>query len=206
MHKKILMLIIFIFTILYAEIKNNQIITSNKNIESNQTNLQESTESNNTFSIYKSSIDTNSTNFSYTSSIKIKNKQINKKETKTKVIEQNGTKFYIREDLLKYDDLIKMILKTESMDNDERQYWFDIMPSMTDKQIDRLYNILDTERKKLQALEIKYQEEIKALNEKHLLEWQAFQLKSKQDKELNSTTEQYYRKMLEKLQEIRKGQ
>ena len=75
-----------------------------------------------------------------------------------------------------------MILATESMDDDERQYWFDIMPSMTEEQIDRLYNILDTERKKLQELEIKYQEEIKQLNEKHLIEWQEFQMKSSKKK------------------------
>lgn len=63
------------------------------------------------------------------------------------------------------------------MDDEERQYWFDIMPSMNDNQIDRLYNILETERKKLIELELKYQEEIKALNEKHLIEWQEFQIK-----------------------------
>jgi hypothetical protein len=75
-----------------------------------------------------------------------------------------------------------MILATESMDDDERQYWFDIMPSMTETQIDRLYNILDTERQKLQELEIKYQEEIKELNEKHLIEWQEFQMKDSKKK------------------------
>ena len=52
-----------------------------------------------------------------------------------------------------------MILATESMDDDERQYWFDIMPSMTDSKIDRLFSILDTEKKKLEELEVKYQEE-----------------------------------------------
>jgi hypothetical protein len=75
-----------------------------------------------------------------------------------------------------------MILATESMDDDERQYWFDIMPSMTDSQIDRLFNILDTEKKKLEELEVKYQEEIKQLNEKHLIEWQDFQMKDSKKK------------------------
>jgi len=65
-----------------------------------------------------------------------------------------------------YNELVKLILETESMDDDEKQYWFDIMPSMTDDQIDRLFNILDTEKKKLDALEDKYQNEIKKLNEK----------------------------------------
>jgi hypothetical protein len=68
------------------------------------------------------------------------------------------------------------------MDDDERQYWFDIMPSMTDSQVDRLYNILETEKKKLEELETKYQKEIKSLNEKHLIEWQEFQMKKAKDK------------------------
>jgi len=68
------------------------------------------------------------------------------------------------------------------MDDDERQYWFDIMPSMTDEQIDRLYNILETEKKKLEDLEVKYQTEIKQLNEKHLIEWQEFQMKDSKKK------------------------
>ena len=43
-----------------------------------------------------------------------------------------------------YNELVKLIIETESMDDDEKQYWFDIMPSMTDDQIDRLFNILYT--------------------------------------------------------------
>ena len=98
-------------------------------------------------------------------------------------LKQNWKTFTISDDTLSlYDELIKMILATESMDDDERQYWFDIMPSMTETQIDRLYNILDTERQKLQELEIKYQEEIKDLNEKHLIEWQEFQMKDSKKK------------------------
>ena len=69
----------------------------------------------------------------------------------------NGTTFTIADDIhSKYSELIKLILNTESMDDDERQYWFDIMPSMTDSQVDRLYNILETEKKKLEELEVKY--------------------------------------------------
>jgi len=98
-------------------------------------------------------------------------------------IKHNGTTFYISDDIqVKYPELIKLILETESMDDDERQYWFDIMPSMTDSQIDRLYNILETEKKKLEELEVKYQKEIKSLNEKHLIEWQEFQMKKAKQK------------------------
>ncbi len=98
-------------------------------------------------------------------------------------VKHNGTTFYIGDEIqTKFPELIKLILNTESMDDDERQYWFDIMPSMTDSQVDRLYNILETEKKKLEELEVKYQKEIKSLNEKHLIEWQEFQMKKAKDK------------------------
>ena len=98
-------------------------------------------------------------------------------------IKHNDTTFYIDDEVQsKYPELIKLILNTESMDDDERQYWFDIMPSMTDSQIDRLYDILETEKKKLEELEVKYQKEIKSLNEKHLIEWQEFQMKKSKEK------------------------
>lgn len=98
-------------------------------------------------------------------------------------VKHNNKVFNISDEIqAQYTELIGLILETESMDDDERQYWFDIMPSMTDEQIDRLFNILDTERKKLEQLEIKYQEEIKSLNEKHLIEWQDFQLKDTKKK------------------------
>lgn len=100
----------------------------------------------------------------------------------TKVIHDWKT-FQINEEMqTQYPELLKLVLETESMDNDEKQYWFDILPSMTDDQVDRLFNILDTEKKKLEALEDKYQDEIKELNEKHLIEWQEFQLKDSKKK------------------------
>lgn len=91
-------------------------------------------------------------------------------------ITHNGKTFYLSDEIqAQYPELIKLVLATESMDDEERQYWFDIMPSMNDSQVDRLFNILETERRKLEELELKYQEEIKSLNEKHLIEWQEFQ-------------------------------
>lgn len=95
----------------------------------------------------------------------------------------NWTNFNINDKIqAQYPELIKLILETISMEDDEKQYWFDIMPSMTNDQIDRLFNILDTEKKKLAALDEKYKSEIKRLNEKNLIEWQEFQLKDSKKK------------------------
>ncbi|MCP4523402.1 MAG: hypothetical protein GY828_04220 [Candidatus Gracilibacteria bacterium] len=98
-------------------------------------------------------------------------------------LKQNGKTFTVSDEIqAQYPELITLILATDSMDDSERQYWFDIMPSMTDEQVDRLFNILETEKNKLQELEVKYQTEIKQLNEKHLIEWQDFQMKDSKKK------------------------
>ena len=99
------------------------------------------------------------------------------------VIQHQGKSYTVSDEVAQqYPELIKMVLQTESMDHAERQYWFDILPSMTDDQVDRLFDILETERRKLAELEQKYQDEIQTLNEKHLIEWQEFQMKSSRDK------------------------
>ena len=81
----------------------------------------------------------------------------------------------------KYPRLIELVLTTESMDDAERQYWFDILPSMNSDQVQRLVDILETERKKLDELEKKYQTEIDTLNKKHMNEWQTYEMKKKKD-------------------------
>ena len=59
-----------------------------------------------------------------------------------------------------------LISETKSMDDDEREYWRNILPSMTDKQIVRLVEILFIEREKLHDLEEKYRNVIHSLNTK----------------------------------------
>lgn len=73
-------------------------------------------------------------------------------------------------------ELAILIMMTESMDQKEKQYWFDILPSMTTEQTSRLYRILSVETKRLQDLENNYASELAALNEKHLLEWNLLRL------------------------------
>lgn len=60
--------------------------------------------------------------------------------------------------------LVNLVLNTPSMDSDEKQYWFDIYGSMNEEQKDRLFDILETERIKLDDLEKNYQAEIRKLN------------------------------------------
>lgn len=81
----------------------------------------------------------------------------------------------------KYPELVAMIKRTESMSNEEREYWFQILPIMTADQVARLKNILQEEANQLAKLDTQYQDELTKLNKKHVEEWNMFQ--KKQDRE-----------------------
>lgn len=75
----------------------------------------------------------------------------------------------------KHPDLITLILETESMNDEEREYWFQILPIMTEDQIAKFRAILENEKEQLARLDAEYQEEISKLNEKHVDEWKQFE-------------------------------
>lgn len=98
-------------------------------------------------------------------------------------ITHNDFTFVILDEMqVRYPELIDLILRSESIDNNQKQYWMDILPSMTNEQIDRLFNILMTERIEIQKLDLQFQEDVKALNEKHLIQWQALQSQKAKEK------------------------
>lgn len=107
-----------------------------------------------------------------------------------------------------YPDLIPLILRTESMTDDERQYWFQILPIMTDEQVKKLREILDNEKKQLENLDKKYDKEVKKINDKHVIEWKAAQAKEKRQKlqategEAEKTEKEKEEELLKKLQGI----
>ena len=77
-------------------------------------------------------------------------------------ITRDGFTFTVLDEIqAKYLELIELVLWSESIDNNEKQYWFDILPSMTNEQIDRLF---------------------KNLNEKHLIQWQSLQSQKTKEK------------------------
>lgn len=96
--------------------------------------------------------------------------------------QKGQTKFHIptavKED---YPALIPLILQTESMDDEEREYWFQILPIMTEEQVDKLKEILVNEKQQLAKLDAEYEAELSKINEKHLNEWQAFEYEQERD-------------------------
>lgn len=60
----------------------------------------------------------------------------------------------------KFSALVDMILASESMNDDERRYWIDILPVMNQEQIDKLQDILVREKNQLAAIDAKYAKEM----------------------------------------------
>lgn len=56
----------------------------------------------------------------------------------------------------KFGPLLELIKASESMNNEERQYWINILPVMTPEQIKNLEDILENEKKQLAAIDEKY--------------------------------------------------
>lgn len=74
-------------------------------------------------------------------------------------------KFGIDEAFVKKNPaLIELILQTESMKDEERKYWFQLLPVMTEEQVTKLQNILQNEHDQLAELDSKYENEIARLN------------------------------------------
>lgn len=79
----------------------------------------------------------------------------------------------------KFPDLVQLINQTESMNAEERDYWFQILPIMSEQQIAKFRQILVNEKEQLAKLDKEYDEEISRLNNKHMLEWKEFESKEK---------------------------
>ncbi len=92
-------------------------------------------------------------------------------------------KFEIDEKFVKANPaLVDLILKTESMKDEERKYWFQLLPVMSKDQSDKLEGILQNERDQLAELDQKYEAEVSKLNDKHLSQWKADEARAKRKK------------------------
>ncbi len=63
----------------------------------------------------------------------------------------------------KFAAILALILGSESMNDEERQYWIDILPIMNQEQMTQLQTILQNEKDQLAAIDAKYSQEISKL-------------------------------------------
>lgn len=55
-----------------------------------------------------------------------------------------------------FPEIVELLLASESMKDEERQYWLDILPLMTKEQVEQLHTILRNEREQLAAIDAAY--------------------------------------------------
>lgn len=86
------------------------------------------------------------------------------------ITQEQIAKYGIPQDWVAKDPaLIELVLTTESMNDDERKYWFQLLPIMSDEQMTKLRGILQNERDQLAALDQKYASEMSKLESEHRL-------------------------------------
>jgi len=73
---------------------------------------------------------------------------------------------YIVPDMIreKFPDLVKLIYETESMNEEEREYWLQIMPIMSEDQTLKFREILVNEKNQLAKLDQEYEQEMSKIN------------------------------------------
>ncbi len=93
--------------------------------------------------------------------------QVDKNKSPEQYIKDVEAKFVvpplIRED---FPDFVKLLFEAESMDQEEREYWLQIMAVMTEDQVVKLRDILVKEKNQLEELDRKYEREINRLEKR----------------------------------------
>jgi tetratricopeptide (TPR) repeat protein len=67
-------------------------------------------------------------------------------------------------------EFVELVIDSQSMSSDEKQYWLNALPTLADEQIVRLVKILSEEKQKLQDLDSKYEKEPKEMTLRHAKE------------------------------------
>ena len=80
-----------------------------------------------------------------------------------------------------FPELIDMIIGSESMNNEERQYWINILPIMTPEQIQSLLDILNNEKAQLDAIDKKYAKPLSAEEEQEQIAKTEAQIQEKRE-------------------------
>lgn len=70
--------------------------------------------------------------------------------------------------LIKQNLLIQLILESKSLaEHNEKQNWFNLLPIMSDEQIDKLKDILTREKQKLEEINQKYAQKQAEINQRY---------------------------------------
>lgn len=92
----------------------------------------------------------------------------------------------------KFPEYIDLILGSESMNDEERQYWINILPVMTPDQLNNLKDILVNEKEQLAAIDKKYSKQVDATEQRASVEETSQKIKERREE--RSEQEQEFEK------------
>ena len=122
---------------------------------------------------------------------------------------QGSAKVVIPDELRKkFPEIINLILASESMNDEERQYWVNILPIMTPEQVQNLRDILENERKQLQAIDQKYSKQLSAsASKEQVIKTETDRTKRRQELKQKEQTieqkeEQQTKELLDKIENL----
>jgi hypothetical protein len=96
-------------------------------------------------------------------------------------ITSNGSTFTVEESVQqKHPEIVPLILNSQSLDNEGKQQWLNLIPHMTEEKIEKLSKILVLEKNQLSENTVVASADIAATNQKHLKEWQELHTKGEQ--------------------------
>lgn len=90
----------------------------------------------------------------------------------------------------KFGPILVLIQGSESMNNEERQYWINILPIMTPEQLKNLEEILSSEKKQLAAIDAKYSKEMSQVAGSAAIESMDQKMKLQKEKRQQSEEEE----------------
>ena len=79
----------------------------------------------------------------------------------------------------KFPELTEMIIGSESMNDEERQYWVDVLPIMTEEQLGNLGDILKNEKEQMEEVNKTVEEKTEEGTDKNTLEFNESKYKEK---------------------------
>lgn len=82
----------------------------------------------------------------------------------------------------KFSDLVKLIYETESMNTEEREYWMQILPIMSEEQIVKFREILVNEKEQLAKLDNEYENEVARINKSQPAEIDEVKMREEMEK------------------------
>ena len=89
-----------------------------------------------------------------------------------------------------YPKLVNLILEAKSMNDEEKQYWFRILPVVQKNHVKKLFKILITEKKELEKIDMEYKQNLQKLqNSRQDFKMDSIKKKAKSRKKIEEEDE-----------------